>query len=244
MSAGELTITAAAGTDGTRTGAPVGEPHPAGSASWQATAYRRALSTGKGPLFLRRADGWMLPLDIERWCAEPDAADRAVLAKSEGTVLDIGCGPGRIVGALARAGHGVLGIDVSPTAVERTTRGGGAALVRSVFEPLPGEGRWDTALLLDGNIGIGGDPDVLLARVAEVIAPRGLLVVEAAEADVDERVRVRVDDGHHPAPGSGEFFAWARLGTPALVRQAERSGWSVRDTWGRAGRSFVELRRT
>ena len=40
---------------------------------------------------------------------------------------------------------------------------GGPALRRSVFDPLPGEGRWGTALLLDGNIGIGGDPRALLA---------------------------------------------------------------------------------
>ena len=37
-------------------------------------------------------------------------------------------------------------------------RRGVAALRRNVFDPLPGEGRWDTVLLADGNIGIGGAP--------------------------------------------------------------------------------------
>ena len=41
-------------------------------------------------------------------------------------------------------------------------RRGGAALRRDVFAPLPGEGRWYTALLADGNVGIGGDPVALL----------------------------------------------------------------------------------
>ena len=36
---------------------------------------------------------------------------------------------------------------------------------RDVFDPLPGEGRWETALLADGNIGIGGDPVALLRRL-------------------------------------------------------------------------------
>ena len=58
----------------------------------------------------------------------------------------------------------------SKTAVARmeptisTWIAGGPALVRSVFETLPGEGRWDTVLLMDGNIGIGGDPAALLGR--------------------------------------------------------------------------------
>ncbi|MFD9907739.1 class I SAM-dependent methyltransferase, partial [Streptomyces sp. NPDC059063] len=144
--------------------------------SWSADVYAEALRTGRGPLFLRRADGWLLPLDVERWCAAPDTADRSALRRCAGSVLDIGCGPGRLVAALAAAGHRALGIDVSEAAVRHTLRLGGAALRRSVFDPLPGEGRWGTALLLDGNIGIGGDPAALLARVARLLAPRGLLL--------------------------------------------------------------------
>ncbi|MDG4865499.1 SAM-dependent methyltransferase, partial [Streptomyces sp. T-3] len=68
--------------------------------SWSADPYAQALRTGRGPLFLRRADGWLLPLDVERWCAGADAADQLALRHCEGTVLDIGCGPGRLVAAL------------------------------------------------------------------------------------------------------------------------------------------------
>lgn len=144
---------------------------PAGPAAWTTDPYARALSRGRGPLFLRRKDGWLLPLDVERWCAEADAADLSALRRSEGPVIDIGCGPGRLVAALAARGHRALGIDVSEAAIGRTQRIGGPALRRSVFEPLPGEGRWGTALLIDGNIGIGGDPQALLRRVGAVLAP-------------------------------------------------------------------------
>ena len=34
-------------------------------------------------------------------------------------------------------------------------------------DPMPGEGRWDTVLLADGNIGIGGAPVALLRRTAD-----------------------------------------------------------------------------
>ncbi|WP_189929152.1 class I SAM-dependent methyltransferase [Streptomyces sulfonofaciens] len=201
--------------------------------------YADALRSGRGPLFLRRTDGWLLPLEVERWCARPDAADLSALRQCEGAVLDIGCGPGRLVAELAARGHRVLGIDVSEAAVAHTVRLGGQALRRSVFETLPGEGRWDTALLIDGNIGIGGDPGALIARVGALLGPGGLLLAEAAPVDVDERVQVRVDDGRGAA---GTLFPWARVGTPALLRHAHRLGWRPVRQWVVDGRPFVALR--
>ncbi|WP_343235217.1 class I SAM-dependent methyltransferase [Streptomyces sp. SID10853] len=207
---------------------------------WQSDPYTDALRTGRGPLFLRRTDGWLLPLDVERWCEAPDRADMSVLGRCEGTVLDIGCGPGRLAAALAGLGHRALGIDVSREAVARTERAGAPALCRSVFDRLPGEGRWGTALLIDGNIGIGGDPRALLSRTAQLIAPGGLLLAEAAPVDVDERVRVRVDDGRG---GAGADFPWARVGIHALLDHAHAAGWSAAGQWQEEGRPFIALRR-
>ncbi|MFF3450716.1 class I SAM-dependent methyltransferase [Streptomyces sp. NPDC002667] len=235
-------------------------------AAWAADPYADALGAGRGPLFLRRTDGWLLPLEVERWCARADAVDLEVLACCEGAVLDVGCGPGRLVAELAARGRPALGIDVSEAAVARTVRLGGQALRRSVFESLPGEGRWGTALLVDGNIGIGGDPAALLRRTAELLAPGGLLIAETvAGADVDERVDVRIvsaahGDGTdevtasaagHPTRGEGggrgtagapAAFPWARVGTPALLRHAARAGWRTDAQWSAGGRSFVALR--
>ncbi|PSM45422.1 SAM-dependent methyltransferase [Streptomyces dioscori] len=222
-------------------------PAPAQPAWAGADPYTRALRTGRGPLFLRRADGWLLPLEVERWCARADAVDLEILGRCEGSVLDIGCGPGRLVAELAGQGRRVLGIDVSAAAVSRTTRLGGPALRRSVFEPLPAEGRWDTALLVDGNIGIGGDPRALLARLTDLLVPAGLLIAETVPMDVDERVRVHITDargadgpGTPPTPGTP--FPWARIGTRALIRHATRADWTAVDQWATGGRSFVALR--
>lgn len=209
---------------------------------WQADPYTDALRTGRGPLFLRRSDGWLLPLEVERWCAGPDTADLTVLERCRGTVLDIGCGPGRLVAALAARGRPALGIDISPAAVAHAVRAGGSALVRSVFDPLPREGGWHTALLMDGNIGIDGDPVALLTRLTGVVGTAGSLIIETApagmDADLDERVRVRVDNGNG-APG--EAFSWARVGARALVRHARATGWAPSEQWTAAGRRFVAL---
>jgi SAM-dependent methyltransferase len=202
--------------------------------------YADALRAGRGPLFLRRTDGWLLPLEVERWCARADHADMSVLRRCTGAVLDIGCGPGRLVAALAGLGVPALGVDTSPAAISRTRGAGGAALQRSVFDPLPGEGRWQSILLLDGNIGIGGDPSRLLARIRELLAPDGVLYVEASPAEVEERTEVRLDDGTGTG-GQGPAFLWARLGREALRERADGAGWSVVEEWRCAERPFMAL---
>jgi SAM-dependent methyltransferase len=218
---------------------PVGAAVDAEAAlTWGGDPYARALAKGRGPLFLRRPDGWLLPLEVERWCAPPDEADLTLLVRCRGAVLDIGCGPGRLVAGVARRGLPVLGLDVSPAAVERTRGAGGAVLRRSVFDRLPAEGRWSTALLADGNIGIGGDPVALLRRVGEILAPGGRLLAEAAPYEVDERMTVRVEDGRGR---QGRDFLWARLGPDALWAAARAAEWTAAEEWTAGGRRFTAL---
>lgn len=208
---------------------------------WQSGPYAEAICVPGEGLTLRDAEGWCLPLDVRRWCAQADETDRGVVDRCVGRVLDIGCGAGRLVEEVSRRGHRVLGIDVCPTAVISTVCRGGTAASLSVFEPLPGEGRWDTALLVDGNIGIGGDPRRLLKRIRRVVRDRGLLIAEAAPADVDERRRVRIHAGQTAA---SPVFDWATVGTRALVRHGRTSGWTPVEQWAGPSeeRHFVALR--
>nr|WP_280722820.1 methyltransferase domain-containing protein [Kitasatospora sp. MAA4] len=220
--------------------------HPATATAtrpWSDDPFAEAMRTGRGPLWLRRADGGRHHLDVERWCAPPDAADRSLLLRCLAAghpVLDIGCGPGRLVTELLALGLPALGVDITRAAVLRTRSLGGAALCRSIFDPLPGEGRWGTALLADGNLGIGGDPAALLARTAELLAPDGVLLAEVEPAAVDERLTVRVED----ATGwCGPPFRWARLDAAAAVRCAAEAGLTECERWTVRGRAFVALRR-
>jgi len=204
-----------------------------------ADPYSAALRHG-GSLYLHRPGGRRQRLDLARWCAEPDAADDTMLARCTGPTLDIGCGPGRLAAALTRRGRPALGIDLVPAAVARALAAGATALCRSVFDPLPGEGRWAVALLADGNIGIGGDPAGLLDRVHDLLVPGGLLVVETDPQDVHERFAARVADDRGTYGGP---FRWARVGTPSLTRLAPVHHFAVSDAWTCAGRAFAALRR-
>ena len=211
------------------------------AAAWVDDPFAEAVRTGRGPLWLRREDGRRLRLDIERWCAPAAGADHSLLLRCAGLtapVLDLGCGPGRLVAALLGLGVPALGVDVTGAAVDRTLRLGGVALCRSVFDRLPAEGRWGAALLADGNLGIGGDPDALLRRGAELIAPDGQLLVEVEAEEVDERAAVRVEG---PDGRLGPAFPWARLGTAATLRRARAAGLAEAERWTSCGRRFLAL---
>lgn len=201
--------------------------------------WSAALGAGAGRLVLVRDDGTEHDgLEADRWIAPADAADRSAIAGLTGPLLDVGCGPGRMVRAALDAGLPAWGIDATEAAVERCRAAGLPVLRRDVFAPLPREGGWASVLLLDGNIGIGGDVPALLARCRALLRPGGVLVAEAhpdAERDTTDVVRVRDDAGRESGP-----FRWAQAGLPALLRAAH--GFDVERLWELGGRWFVRLR--
>ena len=91
---------------------------------------------------------------------------------------------------------------------------------RSVFDRLPDEGRWGSALLLDGNVGIGGDP-------------RGCSVGSASSCDPAAGCSSRWRGPAWRPSGSAcvrssggatEWFPWARVGVDGLGELAGAAG--------------------
>jgi SAM-dependent methyltransferase len=209
--------------------------------------YARALRLGGGTLTLRPHDGspeWGrffsgVTFDVLDWCSEASALERNLLHSLQGPVLDIGCGPGRMLSAARSLGMSALGIDTSAEAVGLACGRGTRALKQSVFSPVPQAGHWGSALLLDGNIGIGGNVGRLLRRCRQLIAPRGTLLVEVDpddHLDVAYRALLQDRDGNRSEP-----FAWARTGTEGLAARAPEAGWNPGPIEWLQGRVFCRL---
>lgn len=139
-------------------------------------------------------------------------------APADAAVLDLGCGPGRHSAHLARRGRRVVGIDTSPAAVLLTRTRGVHAVRADALGPLPdgpqhGPAGWHAVLLLDGNIGIGGDPLLLLRRARDLLRQDGRVLVELDRGGSPSGAQSTSTTGSGrapPSPGAG----WAAPTSP------------------------------
>jgi SAM-dependent methyltransferase len=162
--------------------------------------------------------------------------------------LDVGCGPGRHVTALAALGVEVVGIDISHGFL-RMVRGGPAARADARHLPVA-TGSFDAAIsLCQGGFGlIGGADDgdgLVLSEMARAVAPGGRVVVSAFSSyfavryleesdsfDADtgvnhERTAVRSETGEER-----EFDLWTTCLTPRELRlMASSAGLAVDALW-------------
>jgi SAM-dependent methyltransferase len=177
--------------------------------------------------------GDIVEFPMSRWLGAVDDEEVGVLQRAVGPVLDIGCGPGRHVSWLIARGVLALGIDVAPAPLRIASNRGAFVLQQSVFEGVPAPGCWTTALLLDGSIGIGGAPDVLLRRVRELVTSGGRLLVEVEPPGTGLRsIRLR---------GHLGWFEWAHVGVDVLADLAHASGWEIAEIWKGEQRWFADL---
>jgi len=101
-------------------------------------------------------------------------------------VLDVGCGPGRHVHALARRGIEVLGVDISQRFVDLATEAAppGATFERGDARGLSYDAEFDAVLsLCQGGFGLVGDDDgSVLAGMARAAKPGGAVAFSAFSA--------------------------------------------------------------
>lgn len=180
-------------------------------------------------------------LDLRTWARPANRLERRLLRDLRGPVLEIGCGPGRLVAALTEAGTTALGLDTSPLAVELAARRGAPAHNGSIFDTVPDEGHWASALLIDGSIGIGGDPVSLLRRVRDVLRPRGVALVEARPAGNAEAPAVATVE---QTDGTFRTFAWAEVAVDEIDHVAHHAGFVVERLHRIGPRCFGWLRST
>ena len=194
------------------------------------------LLEGGPPVVLRAEAGGTVP--GEHWLGPADDADRRLLVRCVGPVLDVGCGPGRHTVALAERGIPALGLDITEAFLAVARPRGAVVMRRSVFDRVPGAGRWGTALVLDANLGIGGDLPALLERLHELVRPGGLVLAEPARGPGVGPVRVEVGGSFGP------WFPWVDIDEVALLAAVDRqAGFVVEERWTDEDRTFLALRR-
>ena len=168
--------------------------------------------------------GLTIDLDITRFRDEPSRAERRLLKMLDGPVLDVGCGPGRAAAFLRDHGVAALGLDISAALVDLARKNGALCVHQSIFDTVPFEGRWHEVLLLDGNIGIGGDPTKMLERLARIVRPNGRAFIEVASSGPTRQVVVR----EHRGGKTGEPFAWAVVSIDGIDDLLAGTGWVCR----------------
>lgn len=129
------------------------------------------LSSGPGTYF-SEYDDWSDSVQ--------EALDRA-----RGRVLDVGCGAGRHALYLQEQGHDVLGIDVSPGAIDVCReRGVERAEVLDVGDVSALDEPFDTVLMFGNNFGLVGTADCatkVLSHLAEVTNPDAQILGESMD---------------------------------------------------------------
>ena len=149
---------------------------------------------------------------FRRW--EPH--ERRGLRFARGRVLDAGCGSGPRGAELQRRGRDVVGIDISPLAIEAARRlGVRDARVLALADADAELGSFDSIVLYGNNLGLLESPAKarrILRRLQALTSARGRIVGSsmdiAAAADADHRAYVARNiergrpPGQRPAPGS------------------------------------------
>jgi SAM-dependent methyltransferase len=214
--------------------------------------YDRAL--GGERCWIRHEDGELRLLPAHRWlgarCADPgdvsgdsfdevdEVFDEAVTQMCTGPTIELGCGPGRLVARLIQRGIPALGIDRSAAAIRLAGRGGAPALLSDVFEPLPGMGLWQTVLLVDGNVGLGGDPLRILGRAVELLGRGGRCVAEFDAQAIGICARwVRLESDRDVGP----WFRWASVGVDSAASLAAQVGLKLTNVRLIGGRVIASL---
>jgi len=126
-----------------------------------ADAFGQMLLDGADPEIVERDDGFVSTsmlnyfAPVRRWAA----VERRALRYVRGRVLDAGVGAGRVALELQARGRDVVGIDVSPGAVEVARRRGVHDVRLLAFEDVSESLGWfDTLAMFGNNFGLFGSP--------------------------------------------------------------------------------------
>jgi SAM-dependent methyltransferase len=172
--------------------------------------------------------------------------ERAAMRLARGRVLDVGCGAGRVALELQERGHEVVGIDVSPLALE-VARRRGAKDVRELPVTRVGAslGRFDTFVLFGNNFGLMGSRQRapwLLRRFKSIATEGARILAESVNPYTTEnpdhlayhernrrrgrmagQLRIRIRHGHYKTP----WFDYLLASPEEMAELVDGTGWQL-----------------
>jgi SAM-dependent methyltransferase len=167
-------------------------------------------------------------LDLGFYLApKADTLEEALLAHAVGHCLDIGCGAGRILRYLRAKSYAVKGIDIDPQLIQLCRELGDSPVHQTSWETMGELGRFDTFMLLNRSIGIGGNlagVKRLLARCAASASLGGVLLFDSYEISalpgvLEQTLRYKYR-GQYSDP-----FPWIYFGSEIAERLLGETGW-------------------
>ena len=172
--------------------------------------------------------------------------EKKAIRFARGRILDIGCGAGRMMLYLMQKGLDVMGVDISPLAIEVCKkRGLKNVRVLSITQVDSSLGPFDTILLFGGNFGLFGNPGRakwLLKRFHRMTSDEGRIIAVSCNpymsTSIDNREYREFNRGRGRRAGYLRFrIRYRKFVTPwqewLLVSQREMrdllkgSGWKV-----------------
>jgi len=212
-----------------------------------------------GQELIERSDGFIaVSAGGETYFAEPTGPQRTVADRAAGRVLDVGCGAGRYALYLQERGLEVVGIDVSPLAIEVCRRRGlRDARVLALEDVDVSMGRFDTVLMLGHNLALLGSAaraKRILRRLRTVVSPGGALIGDMldpyqtddplhlayharnrARGRMSGQIRMRVRYKTYKSP----WFDYLFLSQEELARLLQGTGWRVSEVLATDGPSYA-----
>ena len=130
----------------------------------------------------------------------------AVLSRSPSSVLDIGCGEGWLVRALAERGIRGTGVDAVPALIDHAQRRGGGDFHVASYEELASGMLRSTSDVAVANFSLIGRESVeqLIRCVPELLVPRGALIVQT--------LHPVIACGDHPYEDGWREGSWSGFG--------------------------------
>ena len=111
--------------------------------------------------------------------------EREAIQHAHGTVLDVGCGAGRVALYLQQQGHKVVAIDNSPLAIKvARLRGVKTARILSIRDIQTLKGPFDSIVMYGNNFGLFGGMTRarrLLAAMRKITSPHATILASASD---------------------------------------------------------------